>query len=154
MCERIDVSKKAQSCAGLPDDWRFMFTAAKVGSEDKGLVLIAPDGDKYDTIQSAQRAYPEEKFDETHISTSLGLYKSIYPVTDDEPDADEVVSSALTLEELWNNRCQDCHNCNREDCGKCAACIQNERGGSKACCLRRVGDSRDIAKHLSLCLSS
>ena len=141
MCETIDDDKKAQTCAGLPEDWRFLFTAGDEKSKDMGLVLIAPDGQRFKGIELAQQAFPRSKFDEKSIRTSLGLY----PLTefsssfgDDQSLGDDDNDSTLTLIELWRNRCHDCHNCNREDCKRCAACLKNERGKSKACCLRRV----------------
>ena len=140
MCETIDEDKKAQTCAGLPEDWRFLFTAADEKSKDNGLELIAPDGQRFKGIESAQQAFPGSKFDEKSMRTSLGLYPptKFSSLGDEQSLGEDDNDSALTLTELWRNRCHDCHNCNREDCKRCAACMQNERGKSKACCLRRV----------------
>jgi hypothetical protein len=47
-----------------------------------------------------------------------------------------VVSSApMTLEELLQNRCGECVNCKKEDCGRCASCATN-RGTNN--CIRKV----------------
>ena len=39
--------------------------------------------------------------------------------------SDEDVLSPMTLEELLENKCGGCFNCEKEDCGRCASCVLN-----------------------------
>jgi hypothetical protein len=44
-------------------------------------------------------------------------------------------SSPMTLEELLNNKCGECVNCMKDDCGRCTACVANS---NTQVCIQKV----------------
>jgi len=46
--------------------------------------------------------------------------------------------SLMTLEQLFQSRCGECVNCEKDDCGQCSSCLSNRTSGREAVCLQKV----------------
>ena len=70
--------------------------------------------------------------------------------------ADEAeIDGNYTIEELYQNRCQECAQCKRRECGECDTCfvhkVKNPPAGREVCCLQKV---RDGEHSLAFCTSA
>lgn len=48
--------------------------------------------------------------------------------------------SPMSLEELLGARCEECENCKKDDCGRCASCLANGASRSRVC-IQRVSSN-------------
>ena len=67
-------------------------------------------------------------------------------VLEDEAEFD----GNFTSTELYQNRCQECTQCKKRECGQCDACflrsVENSPEGMNLCCLQKVGTLEHVTR--------
>jgi len=174
MCLRIPESEKKQPAQGLPPTWTFLFKEnRRYANKNKnkactpGLYIYNPKHPKvcFRSVEAAvnQRQKEVMSFNPNAVadfSRHIGVtpQSAAIPRTSLPPAAPssgkkrankggKSLVSPMTLEELFQGRCGECVNCEKDDCGQCSSCLSNYSSRRQQVCLQKVS-SNDVDSRL------
>lgn len=182
MCLEIPDEEKRQPAHGLLPHWTFVFKENRPYYKGNNAhvpgLYIFPDNPSvtYRSVEAAISNVPKKLLDynpnavsdfyrfvgvksvtETEGSSSQTKSKKV-PSRNAAVKRKKASSAPMSLEELFENRCGECVNCNKEDCGECfscLSCLSNTDGSQRQkVCLQKVsGVSRTFISIFSKCHS-